>query len=70
MNKRPGLILAILALNCASVFTARAQTTAFTYQGRLTDMGAPASGSYDLQFLLYDALTDGTQIGLDGVFLG
>jgi hypothetical protein len=27
--------------------------TAFTYQGRLTDAGAPADGVYDLQFTLY-----------------
>lgn len=44
----------------------RAQTalgTGFTYQGRLTDGGAPASGSYDLQFTLFDAATGGTQVG-------
>ena len=27
-----------------------AQGTAFTYQGKLSDGGAPASGSYDFQF--------------------
>ena len=32
----------------------RAQTTAFTYQGRLSDGGAAASGVYDLRFDLYD----------------
>jgi hypothetical protein len=37
--------------------------TAFTYQGRLTDGGNPANGSYDLQFGLYDAASDGTLIG-------
>jgi len=31
-----------------------AQTTSFTYQGRLTD-GAPANNNYDLQFTLWDA---------------
>ena len=36
-----------------------AQTTAFTYQGKLTVGGNPASGDYDLQFRLFDALTDG-----------
>jgi hypothetical protein len=30
-----------------------AQGTAFTYQGRLNDGGAPAGGSYDLTFTLY-----------------
>jgi|GEM_PF-716276 len=37
--------------------------TAFTYQGKLTDGGNPANGSYDLRFALFDAATDGTQIG-------
>lgn len=36
--------------------------TAFTYQGRLTDAGQPATGSYDLQFTLYDAATGGAII--------
>ena len=37
-----------------------AQTTAFTYQGKLTDAGNPASGNYDLQFKLFDTVTVGT----------
>lgn len=37
--------------------------TAFTYQGRLVDAGAPAAGVYDLQFRLYDAAAGGVQIG-------
>ena len=37
--------------------------TAFTYQGRLTDNGNPASGMYDFVFELYDAEVDGAQIG-------
>src|SRR2546428_758471 len=40
-----------------------AQSTAFTYQGRLTDKGAPASGLYDLSFGLFDAESGGIQIG-------
>jgi hypothetical protein len=35
----------------------------FTFQGRLTDGGAPANGVYDLSFYLYDALTGGSQVG-------
>ncbi len=42
---------------------AGAQTTAFTYQGRLTDAGNPANGNYDLQFKLFDALAAGAQQG-------
>ncbi len=37
--------------------------TAFTYQGRLTDGGAPADGSYDFLFTLYDAESGGSAIG-------
>src|SRR5437870_47295 len=37
--------------------------TGFTYQGRLTDGGSPASGQYDLQFTLYDTPTAGNQVG-------
>ncbi len=40
--------------------TAQAQGTAFTYQGQLTASGAPASGTYDLSFAVYDAASAGT----------
>lgn len=33
----------------------RAQTTAFTYQGELTENGGPANGFYDLRFAIYDS---------------
>ena len=51
-----------MKFNCctAAVFlflalTVRAQTTAFTYQGRLTSSNAPANGIYDFRFRLFDA---------------
>ncbi len=47
----------------ASASATFAQTTAFTYQGKLTDAGNPANGPYDLQFRLFDALVSGTQVG-------
>src|SRR5437764_5025982 len=40
-----------------------AQSSSFTYQGRLTDGGTPANGNYDLQFALWDSASGGTQIG-------
>jgi hypothetical protein len=56
------LALALLALIfCAT--SATAQTTAFSYQGHLTDGGNPANGNYDLQFALFDNLSAGSQIG-------
>ncbi|HVM51337.1 MAG TPA: tail fiber domain-containing protein [Candidatus Acidoferrum sp.] len=40
-----------------------AQGTAFTYQGQLTESGAPAGGAYDLVFELFDAWTGGNSLG-------
>jgi hypothetical protein len=37
--------------------------TAFTYQGRLTEDGAPANGPYDFRFTLYNSETGGSQVG-------
>jgi trimeric autotransporter adhesin len=37
--------------------------TAFSYQGFLSGAGSPATGSYDFIFSLYDAASDGNQIG-------
>jgi hypothetical protein len=34
--------------------------TGFTYQGRLAEAGSPATGEYDLQFYVYDALSGGS----------
>jgi hypothetical protein len=39
-----------------------AQTTAFNYQGRLLNSGAPANGNYDFQAFLGDAFTNGTTV--------
>ena len=52
-------MLALLALNLALTLPAPADTTAFTWQGRLTDSGQPANGLYDLTFVLYDAASGG-----------
>lgn len=51
----------VLFLWCAVSISA--QTTSFTYQGRLNDGSAAANGAYDLQFALYDAATGGNQVG-------
>ena len=55
----------LAAFVCAWLFAtnAAAQTTAFTYQGRLTDGGTSANGNYDLQFALWDSASGGSQIG-------
>jgi hypothetical protein len=36
--------------------------TAFTYQGRLLDSGTPPTGSYDLEFTLYDVPAGGSPV--------
>ena len=51
----------MLLLALASAGVSKGQTTSFTYQGRLTDGGAPANNNYDLQFTLWDAAVGGTQ---------
>src|SRR5580692_2614156 len=42
---------------------ARAQGTAFTYQGQLTVGGVEANGSYDFQFGLYTNVSIGSPVG-------
>lgn len=42
---------AVLLLFAVAV---QAQTTAFTYQGKLNDGGSPATGNYDFRFRLFD----------------
>jgi len=58
-NLLPLLLLALseLWLNAAS------PSTAFTYQGRLFDGGAPATGLYDLQFTCYEAAAGTNALG-------
>ena len=56
-------ILSLMLVALSAPLLASAQSTAFTYQGRLADGGAPANGSYDLRFTLHDAETAGLQYG-------
>jgi len=46
---------------CLTASAAFAQTTAFTYQGKLTNNGTPATGSYEMRFTLEDV--DAFQLG-------
>ena len=55
------LVLALSMLGAATM--ASGQTSSFVYQGRLTDGGQAANGNYDLQFALWDSLTNGAQVG-------
>src|SRR5262249_17661795 len=44
----------------AAAICVSAQTTAFNYQGKLTDAGNLANSNYDMQFKLFDTVTVGT----------
>src|SRR5437016_5198406 len=55
--------LAVALLIGFGAAVAFAQTSSFTYQGRLTDGGTAANGNYDLQFALFDSLSGGAQVG-------
>ena len=56
------LALVALATGNLQLPSAVAQSTAFTYQGQLTDNGSPASGIYDLRFTIYDAVSFGNVV--------
>ena len=56
-------ILSLCLLTSALSHQVVAQTSAFTYQGKLTDGPAPAAGLHDFQFKLYDAALGGAQQG-------
>ncbi len=45
--------------------TGAAQTSVFTYQGRFTDaaVAQPTNGTYGMQFAMFDAASNGNQIG-------
>jgi hypothetical protein len=53
------LIISLLSFG-ASAF---AQTTSFTYQGKLNDGATAANGTYQFQFKLFDQASGGNQIG-------
>ena len=55
------IIFVILSLTLAG--SVLAQSSSFNYQGRLSETGADASGSFQFQFKLYDAPNGGNQIG-------
>jgi len=51
------------ALGVCLVIQTSAQTTEFTYQGSLKNSATTANGNFDFEFLLFDALTGGSQVG-------
>jgi hypothetical protein len=67
-SRLAGRVLALAAVLAAAgllpaVLHAAPQLPDFTYQGRLTQNGAPANGSFDLQFQLFTEAVGGLQVG-------
>ena len=60
MNKKVLVAALLLAVGVAQ---ADPQSTSFTYQGILTANDAPANTTVDLTFALFDAQTNGNQVG-------
>ena len=67
MNLLRTLFLYAALAGCLTT-AALAQITAFSYQGRLTDGGAPANGLYDFTLSARDALTSGNLVGSALIF--
>lgn len=57
--------IATALLACTAITQLAHAETQFTYQGKLGNAAQPADGEHDFAFRLFDAETDGTQIGLD-----
>jgi hypothetical protein len=64
MSNKPAISRTLLGLLIACLLLlsdpAVGQSTAFSYQGKLTDAGNPANGNYDLEFSLFDTADVGT----------
>lgn len=58
---RAGLVAVFLFSSLAQAVTPVGSSV--VYQGRLDDGGAPANGTYDFEFRLFDAATLGAQVG-------
>lgn len=59
---KPAFICLIFAISVSGQWTARGQSTAFAYQGRLNDNNLPATGNYDLRFSVFDAVANGNLV--------
>lgn len=62
MRARSWLVLGAIFL-MLGVSPVAAQSTSISYQGSLTSAGSPVNGNHDFEFALFDALTEGNQLG-------
>jgi len=56
-------VLLVLMLNTVAATAETGLGTSFTYQGQLQRDGVPATGNYEIEFKLYDALDGGNPVG-------
>ena len=63
MGLEKQVVLAALVTIFLIFASVQAQSTSFTYQGRLADSGTPTNGNYDLQFALWNSSSGGGQVG-------
>jgi len=59
-----------IGLAGASMAQAVAQSTAFSYQGRLSDGLRPANGTYDFRAELFGVINGGTSVAAAQTFSG
>ena len=64
------LFITCLVLALSGVAVSKAQTSVFTYQGKLNDAAAAATGTYQMQFALFPGASTGAQIGPTVTFDG
>ena len=62
------VVMGLALMVCSLMLFAEPMSTGFTYQGRLLENGESGTGTYDLQCKLFDAKTNGTQVGETLVF--
>ncbi|HQY68741.1 MAG TPA: hypothetical protein PLD38_15810, partial [Pyrinomonadaceae bacterium] len=55
-------VLVLTLILCSSMI-GLTQSTEITYQGQLQNASAPATGSFDFEFVLFDAVAGGSQVG-------
>jgi hypothetical protein len=66
MHQSPGWLYQSLwasLILCFTINSTPAQTTTFTYQGKLTDNALPANANYDFEFRLFSVDTGGIALG-------
>src|SRR5687768_2212760 len=62
MRNKFTFLMLLLSLMMIFSLTGFSQTSVFTYQGKLSDTGTPPTGTYQMEFRLFDARDRGREI--------